>query len=259
MLRVKLFRAAGSGVFIVAAALVEMSILQPGAARAADWYTGATAAKPNDDWIVAVDASATAAPDGSYFTGVSATVAAGGTLRTSGMRVRVEGLAGTYLFDSGAPGAQTRGDQVDAAILGGYEWVTAWSSMAAYGGLAVRDSRFSNPDPGHPDGAAFGAKGVLQYYATPSDRTMFSAYASYSSIYDAYYTRLKWGVTAVGPVYIGPEVAALGDDFYRQWRIGVHLTGLRLGAVQLGISGGYARNQNNQGGGYGSLDARVLY
>jgi hypothetical protein len=100
---------------------------------------------------------------------------------------------------------------------------------------------------------------VLQYYATPSDQTMFSAYASYSSVYNAYYTRMKWGVAPFGPFYIGPEVAALGDDFYRQWRAGIHLTALRIGRMQFGVSGGYARDQNNQGGAYGSLDARVLY
>lgn len=259
MSRVRSALAAGRNRSVVVAAGTVIFLLSCGAASAADWYTGASV-KPQDDWIVAIDASATAASNSSDFAGASATVAAGGTLTTSGARVRLEGLAGTYTFDANGAGAQTRGDQVEGGLLGGYEWLTGRSSIAAYGGLVVRDSRFSDVSSDHAaDGTKFGVKGVLQYYGTPSDKTMLSAYASYSSIYNAYYARLKWGVAPLGAFYVGPEFAALGDDFYRQWRVGVHLTTFRIGAMQFGVSGGYAIDQNSRGGGYGSLDARILY
>jgi len=253
-------RAAGKRVAIFAAASVQMWAAQGGIAAAADWYTGAAPPKPNDDWIVAIDGSASATSDGSYFTGLAVTVAAGGTLKNSVFRVRAEGLGGTYSFDSGPAAVPTRADQVEGAILGGYEWLIGRSSLQAYGGLAVRDSHFSNSDPSHPpDGTAFGFKGVLQYYLTPSDQTMFSAYGSYSSVYNAYYTRLKWGVAPFGSFYIGPEIGALGDDYYRQWRLGMHISAVRFGAMQFGLSGGYTRNQDDRGGAYGMLDVHMNY
>lgn len=229
-------------------------------AQAADWYTGAAPAKPSDDWIVAVDASAAASSNGSQFAAVSATIAPERTLTTSGSRIRIEGLAGSYKFDSTGTGPQTRGNQVEGALLGGYEWLSRRSSFATYGGLAVRNSTFSDTLPGHAaDGTKVGFKGVLEYYARPSDRTMLSAYGSYSTNFNAYYTRLRWGVTPFGGFFVGPEVAALGDDYFQEWRVGAHLTALQIGPLQFGVSGGYLMNKAGRSGGYGTLDVRAVY
>ena len=229
-------------------------------AWAADWYTGASPVKPSDDWIVAVDASAAASSNGSQFAAVSATIAPERTLSTSGSRIRVEGLAGTYKFDSSRKDTLTRGNQVAGALLGGYEWLTPRSSFATYGGLAVRNSTFSDTLPGHAaDGTKVGFKGVLEYFARPTDRTMLSAYGSYSTNFNAYYARLRWGVTPFGGFYIGPEVTALGDDYFQEWRLGAHLTALQIGPLQFGVSGGYLMNKAGKSGGYGTLDVRAVY
>jgi Cellulose biosynthesis protein BcsS len=245
---------------VAVTAVMLPAVLQFNAANAADWYTGAVPAKPNDDWIVAVDASASVTSTGSSFAAVSATIAADGALNVSGARVRIEGLSGTYKFASTGSGQLTRGDQAEGSILAGYEWVTPKSSFSTYGGLAVRGSQFSDNDPGHaPNGTEVGFKGVMEYYARPSDRTMLSAYGSYSTNFNAYYTRLKYGVMSFGQFYVGPEVAALGDDYFREWRVGAHLTGLKIGALQFGFSGGYLLAKDGKGGGYGTLDLRAVY
>jgi Cellulose biosynthesis protein BcsS len=242
------------------AAAFQLLVLQSSAANAADWYTGAAPAKPNDNWIVAVDASASATSTGSQFAAISATIAPLGALNVSGARLRVEGLAGTYLFPSSVPGQQTKGQQVEGGLLGGYEWVTPRSAFAAFGGVSVRDSQFSNNAPGHAaNGTMVGFKGVAEYFGRPTDLTMLSAYGSYSTNYNAYYTRFRWGVKPVGQFYVGPEVSALGDDFFREWRFGAHLTGMQIGPFQFGVSGGYLLDKAGKGGGYGTLDARAVY
>jgi hypothetical protein len=242
------------------AAAIQLLVLQSGAANAADWYTGAAPAKPNDNWIVAVDASASATSTGSQFAAISATIAPQGSLNTSGARLRVEGLAGTYLFPSSVPGQQTKGQQVEGGILGGYEWVAPRSAFAAFGGVSVRDSQFSNNAPTHAaNGTLVGFKGVVEYFGRPTDRTMLSAYGSYSTNYNAYYTRFRWGVMPAGQFYVGPEVSALGDDFFREFRFGAHLTGVQIGPFQFGVSGGYLLDKGGKGGGYGTLDARAVY
>ena len=88
---------------------------------------------------------------------------------------------------------------------------------------------------------------------------MFFAYGAYSTIYNAYQARAKWGFETVGRIYVGPEVAILGDDYYRQWRLGAHLTGFQLGAFQYGVSAGYLNDKDGKGGAYGSLDIRAVY
>ena len=228
------------------------------AAEAADWYTGAAPPKPNSDWIVAIDASTTVTSS-SKFAAITGTMATDGSLNDSGPRLRLEGLAGTYRFDSGS-GTKITGDQGGGAVLAGYQWIAPRSSLSAYAGVAVRDSQFSGSASGLPIGSVQeGFKGVLEYYATPSDRSMLFAYGSYSSIYNAYYGLLKYGVATVGHAYVGPEIAALGDDLYRQWRIGAHVTGLQMGGLRFGVSAGYEIDQTGKGGAYGTIDARATY
>ncbi len=86
---------------------------------------------------------------------------------------------------------------------------------------------------------------------------MMSAYGSYSTAYDAYYARFRAGYSLFGLGYIGPEVAVLGDDFYNQTRVGAHLTSMQLGAVQVGVSGGYVWERAYKDGYYGALELRT--
>jgi hypothetical protein len=229
-------------------------------AKAADWYTGAAEPKPSRDWIVAVDASTTATSTGADFAAVSGTIALGQSLNVTGSRLRIEGLAGTYKFNSSTTGEPVRGDQAGAAALAGYQWVAPGSALSVYGGLDVRDSQFSGASIGLPSaGVRQGLKTSVEYYATPSDRLMLFAYGSYSTIYNAYYARLKLGLAPVGGVYVGPELATLGDDFYRQWRVGGQLSGLQLGGLQFGMSAGYQLDKSGKGGAYGSIDVHAAY
>ena len=229
-------------------------------ADAADWYTGAALPKPSSDWIVAVDASATVTSSGSEFAAISGTIAPIGSLNVSGPRLRIEGLAGTYKFDSATPGVRITGEQMGGAILGGYQWKTPSSSFSVFGGVDVRDSQFSGKGVGLPAaGVREGFKAALEYYAAPTERSMIFAYGSYSTIYNAYYTRAKYGIAPIGQIYVGPEIAALGDDLYRQWRVGVHATGLQFGGLQFGVSSGYQVDKSGKGGAYGSLDVRAVY
>ena len=146
------------------------------------------------------------------------------------------------------------------AVLGGYQWKSPNSSFSAFGGIDIRDSQFSSAGIGLPaTGVREGFKSAIEYYATPSERSMLFAYGSYSTIYNAYYTRFKFGIAPIEKIYVGPEIAALGDDFYRQWRLGVHATGLQLGGLQFGVSGGYQVDRSGKGGAYGSLDVRAVY
>ena len=245
------------GIGIISALL---AIAVSGDTHAADWYTGAAPPKPTSDWIVSVDASATVTSTGSQFAAIAGTIAPVGSLNDSGPRIRIEGLAGTYKFDSATTGRQIKGEQAGGAVLGGYQWKSPISSVSVFGGVDIRDSRFSGSGGGLPAvGAREGFKGALEYYATPSDRSMVFAYGSYSTIYSAYYARVKYGIATMGHIYVGPEIAALGDDFYRQWRIGGHLTGFQFGGLQFGLSAGYLNDGSRKGGAYGSLDVRAVY
>lgn len=228
-------------------------------ARAADWYTGASTQKPADDWIVSLDASTTVTSNNTVFANVGGTTAINGTLRDSGVRVKVEAMAGTYEYRNSG-GTKVQGDQIDGAALIGHEWIWREAKLAGYVGLAVRNTALSIADPANPVvGSTYGVKVAFDYYARPTEKTMVSANGSYTTNDGAYFTRFKAGYRIGEGLYLGPEVAFLGNDFYNQWRVGAHVTGLQLGPIQASISAGYQYDREQKGGAYGSVDVRAQF
>lgn len=236
-----------------------MALGVPKGAVAADWYTGAVA-NPSADWLVAVDSSVTVTSTGSAFASTSGTFAVDGNLAQSGARVRVEGLGGRYEYKLSSNRVTVVGEQAEGSVLAGYEWIEANRAVSAYLGVSARDNSISVPDPTNAIvGTKVGVKVAVSGYAEPTRDTMVFGYASYSSAYNAFYGRAKFGYDIGGRVFVGPEVAALGDDAYRQWRAGLHVTGLKAGVFQLSASGGYLRDERQGSGAYVTLDARAQF
>jgi hypothetical protein len=129
-----------------------------------------------------------------------------------------------------------------------------WGSLGAYLGANVRENTVPSTDS---TGTRVGFKAAVDAYLLPAPATMMSAYGSYSTAYDAYYARLRAGYSFFGFGYLGPEVAVLGDDYYNQTRVGAHLSAMQLGALQVGVSGGYVWQRDLKDGYYGALELRT--
>ena len=241
---------------ILSAVAVAWATVAPSASSAADWYTGASP-EAAAGWLVSTDTSATVTSTGSVFGAASATGSATGTLRDSGARLRVQAIGGRYEYTTGG-GTPVTGTQVEGSLLAGYEWVGARSAVAAYLGVTARDNQISVADPHNPVvGTTVGLKGVLEAYAEPTARTMASGYASYATAHNAYFGRLRFGYDVGDRIFVGPELAALGDDFFQQWRIGAHVTGLRLGPFDLALAAGVLSDRRQGLGAFTTLDARA--
>jgi len=239
------------------AALVVALLAAARPASAADWYTGQ--ASTSDDWIVGFDASTTVTSTGSVFANAGVTAALDGSLRESGARLKVDAMAGTYEYRA-ASGRDIRADQIEGAALLGYEWIWREAKLAGYVGLAVRNTALSALDPRNAvAGTSYGIKAAFDFYARPSEKTMVSATGSFTTNDNAYFTRFRAGYRIGEGIYLGPELAFLGNDFYNQWRAGLHLTGLELGPVQASLSAGYMRDREQKGGAYGSVDVRAKF
>lgn len=139
----------------------------------------------------------------------------------------------------------------------GYEWISRNLSYSLYIGLMGQDNRLSISDPSNPVvGASLGIKGSGELYYKPNDRTMLSAYTSFATVHGSYYMRLKGGWLVSDGIYAGPEVSFLGDDFSSQWRMGAHVTGIKAGSLQIGVSGGIMNDRIMGSGGYAIVDGR---
>jgi hypothetical protein len=227
-------------------------------AYAADWYTGAKAQQPTDDWIVAVDASTDITTQSSYFGDVLVTGAPAGSLSETGLRVRADALGGVYSYYSATDNQTIHGTQEGGAFLVGYEWVSPTTVFSAYLGGDVRNNTLSYSDPSNPVvGTSFGAKGQLEFYTKPTLNTMVAGNASYSSNKTAYFARLRGGYLIGPDLYVGPEFAAEGDAFFNQVRFGAQLTGLRAGPLQFAFAAGILHDAVRGSGAYSTVDARV--
>lgn len=253
-------RASACQIFALAFA---MTTALAGAARGADWYTGVPTdgseptRAPRAAIDIALDASSQRAISGALI----GTIAPFARMDRSGMRVRVSGLAGTYVYNASNPFlGEINGTIVGGAFLMGYEWVFSRGTVAVYGGAEFVNTSISPNDPNNSaKGGSAGFKIATDFYVTPTDDMMIAGVASYSTNFNSYYGRLKFGFAIAERIYIGPEIAALGDNFFQQWRIGGHVSGLRFGNLQFGAALGFLTDRVRGGGLYGTLDTRVTF
>jgi hypothetical protein len=232
-------------------------------ATAADWYTGvptdgpAKKAMPGVAIDVAVDGTSQRALSGALI----GTIAPFASLDESGMRLRLNGLGGAYTYvASSAILGRIHGVQEQGGFLAGYEWVAPQAKVAGYAGAEVTHNSLSPVDPNNSvKGTRGGFKLGAEFYVTPTEQTMLSGVGAYSTNHNAYYGRFKFGMAVADHVYMGPEALALGDDYFQQFRVGSHLSGVKFGAAQFGVSGGFVHDRVRGGGAYGILDTRVTF
>ncbi len=270
-----------------------LSVVAPCAAEAAEWYTGApdsqspaptayiaafppqtdpvytsygpsksadyapTRAPTREKFGAAVDLAVTADTKGSKFATLIGTIAPFSGLDESGIRLRLGGVVGQYSYTNTNLGKVT-GTQTDGSFMIGYEWVTKRASFGVYGGANYDDNKIDKNDTANTSvGKGTGLKIAVDFNYRPTDYTMFAGVASFSSMHSSYYARLKAGYALAPDVYVGPEAIFMGDEFFRQWRIGLHLTGAKFSMLQLGASAGVLVDKVRGSGLYGILDARI--
>lgn len=246
-------------------------------AHAADWYTGVPAADVVPPApTVAIDMSIDGTSRSSLAGALIGKIAPFGSLAETGPRLRASVVVGTYAYNASdliayAPSSggfipttsgfgRVKGTLEDGSFMAGYEMVTPNGSIAAYIGPDIMNHSLSVYDPGNQvRGTRVGVKIGLEAYIMPTPATMMSGIAYYSSNHNSYYGRLKLGVMLADYVYAGPEGLALGDDYFTQWRVGAHLSGLKFGLLQMGVSGGYLHDRVRGGGAYGILDTHLAF
>lgn len=244
---------------LVVACAISMTIGM--SARAADWYTGVPTdgpplpKAPRATIDVALDGTTQAA----FSAAVIGTIAPFTPLDRSGFRLRASGIVGTYSYDSTTVG-KVNGNLIGGAFLMGYEWVFKRATVALYAGADVVNTTISPDDPNNQaKGTSMGLKLATDFYVTPTNQTMIAGVFSYSTNFNSYYSRLKFGMAFADRIFVGPEIGALGDNFFQQWRIGGHVTGVRMGMMQFGAALGFLNDRVRGGGLYGTLDSRVTF
>lgn len=163
---------------------------------------------------------------------------------------------GIYHYTSGALGnAEVRGQMLGAAILPGYRLVRDKFAATLFLGYDFQRHTLTPDDPSAGlRGNYIGVRAGFDVWCEPTAMTMLAADASISSIGPSYNARLAAGLLAFESFYVGPEVQAFAaDDNYRQFRAGLHITGLRIGGLEWTAGAGWATDSDDRSGAYGKL------
>jgi hypothetical protein len=164
--------------------------------------------------------------------------------------------AGSYQYRSGAlADAQVTGTQVTGFVMPGWRFVAGKTFVTVFAGLDLQHHRTVPYDPGSDlNGSHAGIRGAVEFWHEPDATTMIAADASVSSIGPSYAARAAFGWRVADAFYLGPEVGGFaGGDTYRQFRVGLHMTGLRFAFVEWTAAAGWATDTDDRDGFYARI------
>jgi outer membrane immunogenic protein len=172
---------------------------------------------------------------------VGALIAPTKDLDTSGLRVWLVGESGGYLYHDG--GAAFHGIYESGEVLAGYGFEGDNYSINLLAGPNAINHMVSPYDPtNHVQGTDGGIKVRADAYLTPTTGFMSYSEGEYSTAFQTYWAREKIGfdITHGQEIYVGPEVAVLGDERFNQWRAGAHISNMKIGKTEIDLSAGFA-------------------
>ena len=118
----------------------------------------------------------------------------------------------------------------------------------------MQNHRFKPDDPGNAlRGANAGLRIGADLWFEPFTGTMLAASLSGSTVGPSYWSHVAAGWRIFDRVWFGPEALAMGDENYRQFQLGIHLTALRMGAFEWTIGGGWSTDSDGRDSGYGRI------
>jgi len=183
-----------------------------------------------------------------------------GTLLWSPMGLYSEGFVvkalmggGTYRYRAVAlQGAEVQAMQSVTSIMPGARVKARGFEATVYLGLDMQDHVLNRFDPDNRlQGKQSGLRGGADLWYEPAKGAMLAANFSLSTIATSYSARVAGGFWLYDTAWVGPEVQALAGPYYRQRRVGVHVTALTFAELEWSAGIGYAFDTDKRNGVYG--------
>ena len=205
------------------------------------WVVLALPASADDYKHVEFELTTDVTSQGGYWVNSRTLIAPFTDLDTSSFRLAINGIKGGGRHHNGETDEIDKYEFTSADFMVGYAVERDNLSMKFLMGANVADYLLSVPDPTNPmQGTQLGVKFSWELDSEPVKYNMLYAKASYSTAFNTYYAQLQYGYdfTCGSELYVGPELIALGHRNFTEYRLGVHLTEIKLGKVNVGLSGG---------------------
>jgi hypothetical protein len=178
-----------------------------------------------------------------------------GGLDQDGFTFKVLVGGGLYQYVSGAlDNAEVTGRELMGFAMPGWRFKHPGFELILSAGLDLQQHRLSPDDPtASLRGGYAGIRGSADLWLEPSAATMLAVNGSVSSIGPTYSVRAAMGVRLFDRFYVGPEGQAFDCDNYRQYRVGLHLTGLKMESFEWSAGVGWSQDTDDRSGVYGKL------
>jgi hypothetical protein len=180
----------------------------------------------------------------------------GGALDTTGFVLMGTAGAGTLRDRQIREDGPVRLDHLSTqgALLVGHQWMVERGVWAVFAGAEadirqplVDGALLERTEP------AFGARLQAEIWLHPTDRTLLTGTLVAGTARTHLWARGSWGYRVWRDVHVGPEATVSLERDYREGRLGLHATGLRIGRLDLRLSGGLLLRQTGEAAGYAAL------
>lgn len=156
---------------------------------------------------------------------------------------------GTYRYNAG--GRAMRGQQFTTSLLPGHRWIKPGLYVTAFAGPELQSHRLTPDDFGNRlRGKSAGMRGGIEIWWQPATDFAVDLAANVTTIGGGYWMRAALGAKFASIAYVGPEMLAMGDARYRQWRVGAHVTAWRTGLAEWSGGAGFAWDGERRQGPY---------
>jgi len=173
-------------------------------------------------------------------------------LEREGFTLKVMAAGGFYRYRAGALGDVTVvGAEESGQVMPGWRFKRDQLEITVYGGLDFQHDVTSPFDPANRlNGWSIGARGAVDLWYEPTGATMLAFNAFVSSINTDYSVRAAYGWRLFNSFYLGPEAQTFDCVGYRQLRVGLHLTALKIGPIEWSAAAGWSEDSDHRSSPY---------
>jgi hypothetical protein len=138
-----------------------------------------------------------------------------------------------------------------ASMMIGYQWFIKGGVFMVAAGPET-SQRQEIDDLGRPRWLprSSGLRTIAEVWHEPRPRMMAQATLIYSSAQASLWGRMAGGYALRDGLFFGPEATGYIENDYREARLGLHLTGIKIWRFEFRLSGGLSGNSNRESGYY---------